>query len=284
MQEKAYKLLAAQENISHNEAKALIDAGLVSARGAKIALAREMLGENTKFSVMKPAKPAIIYEDENVLAVNKPPFMSSENLEKIYKFRLLNRLDKETSGVVLLYKNEEFREAAIAEFKNLRVKKSYIAIVKGIVSEEMKFDEPILTIRTRSGAFSKISPNGKSAFSEVYPLMISGKKSLVKVRIETGRTHQIRVHLSSINRHILGDHLYGFKSENAKISRILLHAYLLYFIHPRSGKEVKVCAGLPSEFLNFTTNQKVKDEIYEKILPTNVERYFSDTSGWLRYV
>ena len=108
--------------------------------------------------------------------------------------------------------------------------------------------------------------------------------NLVAAKLFTGRTHQIRAHLSSINRHILGDHLYGFKSENAKISRILLHAYLLYFIHPRSGKEVKICAGLPSEFLNFTTNQKVKDEIYEKILPTNVERYFSDTSGWLRYV
>ena len=108
--------------------------------------------------------------------------------------------------------------------------------------------------------------------------------NLVAAKLFTGRTHQIRVHLSSINRHILGDHLYGFKSENAKISRILLHAYLLYFIHPRSGKEVKICAGLPSEFLNFMTNQKVKDEIYEKILPTNVERYFSDISGWLRYV
>lgn len=108
--------------------------------------------------------------------------------------------------------------------------------------------------------------------------------NLVAAKLFTGRTHQIRVHLSSINRHILGDHLYGFKSENAKISRILLHAYLLYFIHPRSGKEVKICAGLPSEFLNFTTNQKVKDEIYEKILPTNIERYFSDISGWLRYV
>ena len=108
--------------------------------------------------------------------------------------------------------------------------------------------------------------------------------NLVAAKLFTGRTHQIRVHLSSINRHILGDHLYGFKSENAKISRILLHAYLLYFIHPRSGKEVKICAGLPSKFLNFTTNQKVKDEIYEKILPTNVERYFSDISGWLRYV
>ena len=205
MQEKAYKLLAAQENISHNEAKALIDAGLVSARGAKIALAREMLGENVKFSVMKPAKPAIIYE----------------NLEKIYKFGLLNRLDKETSGVVLLYKNEEFREAAIAEFKNLRVKKSYIAIVKGIVSEEMKFDEPILTIKTRSGAFSKISPNGKSAFSEVYPLMISGKKSLVKVRIETGRTHQIRVHLANAGYGVIGDEKYA----KSRAKRMFLHSY-----------------------------------------------------------
>ncbi len=122
------------------------------------------------------------------------------------------------------------------------------------------------------------------AQNQILPPINPKSFNLVAAKLFTGRTHQIRVHLSSINRHILGDHLYGFKSENAKISRILLHAYLLYFIHPRSGKEVKICAGLPSEFLNFTTNQKVKDEIYEKILPTNVERYFSDISGWLRYV
>ena len=122
------------------------------------------------------------------------------------------------------------------------------------------------------------------AQNQILPPINPKNFNLVAAKLFTGRTHQIRVHLSSINRHILGDHLYGFKSENAKISRILLHAYLLYFIHPRSGKEVKICAGLPSEFLNFTTNQKVKDEIYEKILPTNVERYFSDISGWLRYV
>ena len=122
------------------------------------------------------------------------------------------------------------------------------------------------------------------AQNQILPPISLKSFNLVAAKLFTGRTHQIRVHLSSINRHILGDHLYGFKSENAKISRILLHAYLLYFIHPRSGKEVKICANLPSEFLNFTTNQKVKDEIYEKILPTNVERYFSDISGWLRYV
>lgn len=138
--------------------------------------------------------------------------------------------------------------------------------------------------RTARLAKNKFLNFKNPAKNQILPPINLKNFNLVAAKLFTGRTHQIRVHLSSINRHILGDHLYGFKSENAKISRILLHAYLLYFIHPRSGKEVKICAGLPSEFLNFTTNQKVKDEIYEKILPTNIERYFSDISGWLRYV
>ena len=149
-----------------------------------------------------------------------------------------------------------------------------------ILTADMNADQT----RTARLAENKVLNFKNPAQNQILPPINPKSFNLVAAKLFTGRTHQIRVHLSSINRHILGDHLYGFKSENAKISRILLHAYLLYFIHPRSGKEVKICAGLPSEFLNFTTNQKVKDEIYEKILPTNVERYFSDTSGWLRYV
>ena len=149
-----------------------------------------------------------------------------------------------------------------------------------ILTADMNADQT----RTARLAENKVLNFKNPAQNQIMPPINLKSFNLVAAKLFTGRTHQIRVHLSSINRHILGDHLYGFKSENAKISRILLHAYLLYFIHPRSGKEVKICAGLPSEFLNFTTNQKVKDEIYEKILPTNVERYFSDTSGWLRYV
>ena len=149
-----------------------------------------------------------------------------------------------------------------------------------ILTAKMSADQT----RTARLAENKALNFKNPAQNQILPPISLKNFNLVAAKLFTGRTHQIRVHLSSINRHILGDHLYGFKSENAKISRILLHAYLLYFIHPRSGKEVKICAGLPSEFLNFTTNQKVKDEIYEKILPTNVERYFSDTSGWLRYV
>ena len=149
-----------------------------------------------------------------------------------------------------------------------------------ILTADMSADQT----RAARLAENKVLNFKNPAQNQILPPINPKNFNLVAAKLFTGRTHQIRVHLSSINRHILGDHLYGFKSENAKISRILLHAYLLYFIHPRSGKEVKICAGLPSEFLNFTTNQKVKDEIYEKILPTNVERYFSDISGWLRYV
>ena len=164
--------------------------------------------------------------------------------------------------------------------KILTDKMSAYAGADKILSADMSADRT----QTARLAENKFLNFKNPAQNQILPPINLKSFNLVAAKLFTGRTHQIRVHLSSINRHILGDHLYGFKSENAKISRILLHAYLLYFIHPRSGKEVKICANLPSEFLNFTTNQKVKDEIYEKILPTNVERYFSDISGWLRYV
>lgn len=221
--EKAYKLLAIQEGISNNEAKALIDNGLVSAKGEKIVIARALISTNTKFNITKVQKPTIIFEDENLMALNKPATITSENIAKEFGYGLLHRLDKDTSGVLVLYKNEEFRQKAIKEFKNLNVKKTYLAIVKGVVSEEFIVDDPIFTTKTNSGAHSKISPKGKSAISQIYPLMAIGKKSLVKVDIKTGRTHQIRVHLSSRGHAIVGDEKYG----QNRAKRMYLHAYYL---------------------------------------------------------
>ena len=220
-EEKAYKLLAIQEGISNNEAKELIDAGLVSAKGQRIAVARAMMSTATKFNVQKLPRPSVIFEDENLIAVDKPAFLTSEKVSEIYKFPLLHRLDKETSGVLLLVKNEEFQKKAIEEFKNCRVKKEYVAAVKGIVSEEFSVNEPIITLKNRGGAFSKISPNGKGAFSHVTPVMVAGKKSLVKVEIKTGRTHQIRVHLNHAGYGIVGDEKYA----KNKSARMYLHAY-----------------------------------------------------------
>lgn len=219
--EKAYKLLAIQEKISNNLAKELIDDGLVFAHGKKILLARALMKASTTFTLLKTQKAQIIFEDENILALNKPAFITSEKLAKDFGFPLLNRLDKETSGVLLLYKNEDFQKIAIEEFKKLRVEKSYVAIVKGAVAEEITIDENILTIKEKGQAYSKVSKDGKSAISKVYPLMIVGKKSLVRIDIITGRTHQIRVHLNYINHPIIGDEKYG-KNQN---KRVYLHSY-----------------------------------------------------------
>lgn len=240
-EEKAYKLLALQEGISNNEAKSLIDSGLVSAKGQKIAVARAMMSVATKFSVQNMPKPSVIFEDENLIAINKPAFLTSERVSEVYKFPLLHRLDKETSGVLLLVKNEEFQKKAIEEFKHRRVKKEYIAMVKGILSEEARIDEPIITLKNRGGAYSKISKDGKEAISVVTPLMVAGKKSLVKVEILTGRTHQIRVHLNHIGFGIVGDEKYA----KNRSKRMYLHAYKIEILG------YKFRANLGSEFSDF---------------------------------
>lgn len=237
-EEKAYKLLALQENISNSEAKELIDAGLVSARGAKVSIARSMMGVTTKFSVAKMPKPSVIFQDKNLIAINKPAFLTSEKIAEIYKFPLLHRLDRETSGVLILVKNDEFKNKAIGEFKKMNVKKEYLAIVKGILSEEITINQPIITLKNKGGALSKISQNGKEAISYVTPVMVSGKKSLVKVEIKTGRTHQIRVHLNSIGYPIIGDEKYGKNTA----ARMFLHAYKIDLL------EYKFKAELSNDF------------------------------------
>lgn len=221
--QKAYKLLALQENISNNEAKDLIDMGLVSVCGKKIKIARGLLSPNVKFIIDKPAKVIEIFRDSNILALNKPAFLTSEEVAKSYpQWTLLHRLDKETSGILLLVKeNSEFHIKAKEAFKNLQVYKKYIAIVDGILEEECEVSAPLII---KKGRFAKVSVSkngeGQKAISIIKPLEICGKKTKVEVEIKTGKTHQIRVHLAHIKHPIIGDMLYGTKESK----RILLHA------------------------------------------------------------
>lgn len=227
--EKAYKILSVQENISHKKAKALIDLGLVSMGGKKLSVARKELPKNTRFNVQKVEKPSVIFEDENILALFKPPFIESYDLVSFFKgWALLHRLDKETSGVILLVKeNSEFHLKAKKAFKDRAVKKEYLAIVQGIVEEEREINAPILTIKTTK-AFSKISKKGQEAVTIITPLKIINKKTLLKVGIKTGRTHQIRVHLKHINHPIIGDTIYGDSQHSAK--RLMLHAHKIVLL------------------------------------------------------
>jgi 23S rRNA pseudouridine1911/1915/1917 synthase len=220
--EKAYKVLAQQLDISNKKAKDLIDRGLVFVGDRQVKIARAELDSQTKFRVEYPSDIEVIYEDSNIIAINKPAQVDSYDIEGVLEeARLLHRLDRDTSGVLLFGKNEEFITKAIRAFKNREVIKEYVAWVDGVFYEEMVIDEPIHTIK-KGKAFSLIDPvRGKKAVTIVKPQEVQGKKSKVDIEIKTGRTHQIRVHLAHIGYPIIGDELYGSPT---KSKRILLHA------------------------------------------------------------
>jgi 23S rRNA pseudouridine1911/1915/1917 synthase len=124
-----------------------------------------------------------------------------------------------------------------------------------------------------------VRDNGKEAKSAFYKLAESDKSDkrleLIAVKLFTGRTHQIRVHLESLGRHILGDDLYGFKSKKDTIKRVFLHAYKLYMLHPTTGEKMEFVAPLFPDMKDFISNKFNQGEINEKINPHIIDSYFT---------
>lgn len=237
--EKAFILLAKQENISLNKAKKLIDDGLVSVKNARLEIAREMLPKNTRFAVIESSF-SVVYEDSEMLVLDKGIGVESYCLERRFSpYKLINRLDKDTSGIILLAKNEETRAKAIKEFKERRVKKIYLALITGKLFEEIVIKNRISTRKgTKAKSFieSKNSINhnnlakniieSKEAISIITPLRLINGNTLVEISIPTGATHQIRVHLSSKNHPIIGDIIYNNKNcDTKKAKRLMLHCH-----------------------------------------------------------
>ena len=220
--QKAYKILALQEGVSNSAAKSMIDRGLVYVGNKKVMIARGELDEKTIFRVQKIERAKTIFENEDILVVDKPAFINSDEIERQFKpVVLLHRLDRETSGVLMLVKSEEFRIKAIKEFKQDKVYKEYIAWVEGIISEPIEVDKPILTQKKNNKAYSNVSAKGKPARSEFFPDLVSANKTKIKCIIHHGRTHQIRTHLRYIDHSIIGDEQYGGR----RAKRVMLHAF-----------------------------------------------------------
>ena len=220
--DKAYKVLAQQKDISNKKAKDLIDRGLVYVEDKKVKIARAEIHTETLFRVEYPEDIEILYQDDDIIAINKPAQVDSYDIQDaIDGAELLHRLDRDTSGVLLLGKNREFVDQAIKEFKSRRVEKYYVAWIEGVLYEKVEIDEPIFTIK-KGKAFSLIDPvRGKKAHTIVKPEELQGKKSKVHIEITTGRTHQIRVHLAHIGHPIVGDEQYGSRTQ---AKRVLLHS------------------------------------------------------------
>lgn len=242
----------------------------------------------------------IIYEDDYILVLNKPynltvhdaPSVKDATLVDWLKLKnislstisgeerhgIVHRLDKGTSGVMVIAKTNEAHLNLSKQLEDKSMGRYYLAILDLALKENMIIEKPIGRNPNNRLKMS-IEENGryaKSAFSKI-ALSDNEKFELIACKLYTGRTHQIRVHLSSINRHILGDNLYGFKGELNKINRFLLHAYYLYLTHPVTNKQMCFKANLPEDIKNFLNTNFQKENINDKIDEKHIINSFSFT-------
>ena len=213
----------------------------------------------------------IIYEDKDIIVVNKPKGMvvhpangnpdgtlvnaimaiCKDSLSGIggeIRPGIVHRLDKDTSGLLIVAKNDRAHVNMSEQIKNHEVKKTYIALVRGIIKEnEATIDMPIGRSRSDRKKMA-VDKNGRNAITHIKVLKRYDKYTLLEINIETGRTHQIRVHLSHIGYPIIGDYTYSNGKNEFGVIGQCLHAKCLEFKHPVTGKEMKLEAPLPEYF------------------------------------
>ena len=213
----------------------------------------------------------IIYEDDDIIVVNKPKGMvvhpangnpdgtlvnaimaiCKDSLSGIggeIRPGIVHRLDKDTSGLLIVAKNDKAHVNMSEQIKNHEVKKTYIALVRGVVKEnEATIDMPIGRSTSDRKKMAVIK-TGRNAVTHIKVLKRYNKYTLLQVNIETGRTHQIRVHLSYIGYPIIGDCTYSNGKNEFGVVGQCLHAKCLEFKHPITGAEMKLEAPLPKYF------------------------------------
>ena len=250
------EFIASALNLSRNRAKALVDTRNVFVNRRRVWMARHTLstGDVVEMSESGGEKPntqsrlRILFGDDQYVVVDKPAGMLSNgaiSAESVLKEQLaqpsivaVHRIDKDTSGCLLLAKGARAFDAAVAQFKKHEVAKTYHAIVRGYL------DPPVQTITT--------AIQGERAVTKVKTLVATPAASHVVVNIETGRTHQIRRHLAAAGAPVMGDSHYGVRTEATRktlhVARQMLHASSIEFTHPVTQRHVKVSASLPDDF------------------------------------
>jgi 23S rRNA pseudouridine1911/1915/1917 synthase len=234
----------------------------------------------------------ILFEDDDVLVINKPsgvtvhpaPSVKDATLVDWLKHKgirlstisgeerhgIVHRLDKGTSGTMVIAKNNDAHEYLSAQLKDKSMGRYYIAVV----TPPLKDDITVIEGNIGRSANNRLKmacgmEHGKPAKTMFKQLALSSdeKTQLVACKLFTGRTHQIRVHLETINRHILGDHIYGLSPKVEKAERILLHAYMIYFIHPKTKKRVSFSASF-DEYMKTNIDKKFNLESLNEVMDT----------------
>ena len=215
----------------------------------------------------------IVYEDEDVLVVNKPKGMvvhpaagnytgtlvnailyhcnSLSSINGVIRPGIVHRIDKDTSGLLMVAKNDAAHRSLAGQLAEHSITRAYRAVVyHNFQEDEGTVDAPIGRDPKNRLRMAVNRMNGKEAVTHFKVLERFGSLTHVEARLETGRTHQIRVHMAYINHPLLGDAVYGPKKQILGVTSQMLHAKLLGFCHPRSGKYMEFNSALPDEFKN----------------------------------
>ena len=268
-------------NLSRTAIKRLLDEGKILVNGKKQKPSyKPEVGDIITIEIMKPKevelKPQdipidIIYEDKDIIVVNKPKGMvvhpangnpdgtlvnailakCKDSLSGIggeIRPGIVHRLDKDTSGLLIIAKNDQAHINMSKQIQDRKVIKKYIALVKGVIGENAATIDMPIARSTKDRKKMAVDPKGKEAITHYKVLQRYDKYTLLEIKIDTGRTHQIRVHMAYIGHTVVGDMQYSNGKNEFGIEGQMLHSKYLEFDHPITGKRLKLEAPLPEYF------------------------------------
>lgn len=273
MQDRLDKFLSNQIGDTRSQIATLIkqecvfvDNKLVSRPGVKLKVGQNIKVEFPEAKIEKALDVnfdvEILFEDDDLLVINKPsgvtvhpaPSVKEATLVDWLKHKgmrlstisgeerhgIVHRLDKGTSGTMVIAKNNEAHEFLSQQLQDKSMGRYYIAVINPPFKEEITTIDKAIKRSHHNRLKMACIEDGKNAKTMFKSLTFSTdeKNQLIACKLFTGRTHQIRVHLESQNRHIVGDHIYAQSPKQENVERILLHAYLIYFIHPTSKEKL----------------------------------------------
>lgn len=275
-------LAASLPELTRSAAARLIETGQVAVNGRPAVKSGRLSGNETVCVVLPAPEPVeavpqdipldVVYEDRDVIVVNKPSglvvhpapghpngtlvnallYHCGESLSGIggaLRPGIVHRIDRDTSGLIIAAKNDAAHQALSAQLQDHTLARTYEAIVIGNLREDAgTVDAPIGRHRTDRKKMAVVDRGGKSAVTHWEVLERFPGYTYIRCRLETGRTHQIRVHMAYIGHPILGDTVYGAKKSVAGLTGQCLHAVGLRFLHPRSGEAVELSCPLDPEF------------------------------------
>lgn len=275
--------LAAELDYTRSYIKKLIVDGLVFVNGKTVKPSYKVkendevvvnIPEAEKIDVLPENIPLdILYEDDDIIVINKPQGMvvhpapgnysgtlvnallyhckNLSGINGILRPGIVHRLDKDTSGVMVVAKNDKAHISLSNQIKERSVFKKYVAIVEGVIKDEEGKIEALIGRHPVDRKKMAVIEDGRYALTLYKVLERFKENTLVEAAIKTGRTHQIRVHMAYIGHPVVGDPVYGFKKQKFKLEGQALHSRVLGFIHPTKGVYMEFEAPLPEYFVRL---------------------------------